>query len=324
MSKNVTPASRARRAVATADCSSLPQKTDTSGAVPIPSRLTRRPVRPTATSCMDRSVTPFRSAVEISSVYGKGMRRKLFRKLSAAGGQATLKTVEGEAATPRVRAWGTQAARRRRRAGGLGGSAAIAPASRRCPDPPRHLDLRRAGRLGERHGRHAGRGRPPDLRRVASDVYWRATGPRCGRRSAAWSSADAGVRRRPGGGRRAGPAAQHHPAGRHRQRRARGWRWRRACSSSSVASRGPTAVAAIAVFFFVFVSTTVGLGAAPAAAHDVASVLGASRVPARCGRCSSRRRGRRSPTGSSWPPRRRWPARSSASGTAPPVASACC
>ena len=41
--------------------------------------------------------------------------------------------------------------------------------------------------------------------------------------------------------------------------------------------RGPTAVAALAVFFFVFISTTVGLGAAPAAAHDVASVLGASR-----------------------------------------------
>ena len=38
--------------------------------------------------------------------------------------------------------------------------------------------------------------------------------------------------------------------------------------------RGPVAVAAIAVFFFVFVSTTVGLGAAPAAAHDVATALG--------------------------------------------------
>ncbi len=41
--------------------------------------------------------------------------------------------------------------------------------------------------------------------------------------------------------------------------------------------RGPTAVAALAVFFFIFISTTVGLGAAPAATHDVASVLGASR-----------------------------------------------
>lgn len=41
--------------------------------------------------------------------------------------------------------------------------------------------------------------------------------------------------------------------------------------------RGPVAVAAIAVFFFVFVSTTVGLGAAPAAAHDVATALGAPR-----------------------------------------------
>lgn len=40
--------------------------------------------------------------------------------------------------------------------------------------------------------------------------------------------------------------------------------------------RGPTAVAALAVFFFVFISTAVGLGAAPASAHDVASVLGAS------------------------------------------------
>ncbi len=42
-------------------------------------------------------------------------------------------------------------------------------------------------------------------------------------------------------------------------------------------SRGPTAVASLAVFFFVFISTTVGLGAAPKAAHDFASVLGASR-----------------------------------------------
>jgi sulfonate transport system permease protein len=42
-------------------------------------------------------------------------------------------------------------------------------------------------------------------------------------------------------------------------------------------SLGPTAVAALAVFFYIFISTTVGLGAAPAAAHDVASVLGATR-----------------------------------------------
>lgn len=42
--------------------------------------------------------------------------------------------------------------------------------------------------------------------------------------------------------------------------------------------RGPTAIAAIAVFFFIFISTTVGLGAAPAAAHDFATVLGASRL----------------------------------------------
>ena len=42
--------------------------------------------------------------------------------------------------------------------------------------------------------------------------------------------------------------------------------------------RGPVAVAALAVFFFIFISTTVGLGAAPQAAHDVASVLGAGRL----------------------------------------------
>jgi ABC-type nitrate/sulfonate/bicarbonate transport system permease component len=42
--------------------------------------------------------------------------------------------------------------------------------------------------------------------------------------------------------------------------------------------RGPVAVAAIAVFFFVFVSTTIGLGAAPAAAHDIATALGAGRL----------------------------------------------
>ena len=38
--------------------------------------------------------------------------------------------------------------------------------------------------------------------------------------------------------------------------------------------RGPTAVAALAVFFFIFISTTVGLSAAPAATHDVATALG--------------------------------------------------
>lgn len=41
--------------------------------------------------------------------------------------------------------------------------------------------------------------------------------------------------------------------------------------------QGPAAVAALAVFFFVFVSTSVGLGAAPVAAHDVMTALGASR-----------------------------------------------
>ena len=41
---------------------------------------------------------------------------------------------------------------------------------------------------------------------------------------------------------------------------------------------GPVAVAALAVFFFVFISTAVGLGAASEAVHDVASVLGASRL----------------------------------------------
>ena len=82
--------------------------------------------------------------------------------------------------------------------------------------------------------------------------------------------------------------------------------------------RGPVAVAAIAVFFFVFVSTTVGLGAAPG--------CGARRARPRSGAPRRRRvwsvqlpaaAGRRSSTGSSWPPRPRWPARSSASGTAP-------
>jgi sulfonate transport system permease protein len=41
--------------------------------------------------------------------------------------------------------------------------------------------------------------------------------------------------------------------------------------------RGPAAVAALAVFFYVFVSTSVGLSAAPVAAHDVMSALGAGR-----------------------------------------------
>ena len=67
-----------------------------------------------------------------------------------------------------------------------------------------------------------------------------------------------------------------------------------------------------AVFFYVFISTTVGLSAAPAAVHDIASVLGASRFQ-RMWLVQLRRRGRRSRTGSAG--RRRWPAPSSASGT---------
>ena len=42
-------------------------------------------------------------------------------------------------------------------------------------------------------------------------------------------------------------------------------------------SQGPVAVAALAVFFPIFVSTSVGLAAAPAATHDVATALGAGR-----------------------------------------------
>ena len=41
--------------------------------------------------------------------------------------------------------------------------------------------------------------------------------------------------------------------------------------------RGPAAVAALAVFFYVFVATSTGLGAAPRAAHDVLTALGAGR-----------------------------------------------
>ncbi len=42
-------------------------------------------------------------------------------------------------------------------------------------------------------------------------------------------------------------------------------------------SQGPVAVAALAVFFPIFVSTSVGLAAAPAATHDVATALGVGR-----------------------------------------------
>ena len=86
---------------------------------------------------------------------------------------------------------------------------------------------------------------------------------------------------------------------------------------------GPTAVAALAVFFFVFVGATVGLSAAPRSAHDVLTALGAPRRSA-CGRCNCPAVGRRSSTDSSSPPPRRWPAPSSASGTAPSVGSASC
>ncbi len=41
--------------------------------------------------------------------------------------------------------------------------------------------------------------------------------------------------------------------------------------------QGPVAVAALAVFFPIFVSTSVGLAAAPAATHDVATALGVGR-----------------------------------------------
>ena len=81
--------------------------------------------------------------------------------------------------------------------------------------------------------------------------------------------------------------------------------------------RGPTAVAAIAVFFYVFVvdHRRPRLGRAQLArrAHRARR---AAVVPA-CAPSSCRAAGRRCSTGSSSPPRRRSPARSSASGTAP-------
>ena len=186
-----------------------------------------------------------------------------------------MRTVEGEAATPR-RETVTRASPTRPRV--LAGRPL--PAARRRPDPARHLDLRRAGRLGERHGRHAGRGRGTDLRRVERRVLAGPEGhhlvgvPRSRHRRLA------GVRRP-----RSSP-----PECRSCAAASRGWprsptprpgsRWPRASSSSSARAAVPPRSPHLAVFFFVFISTTVGLSAAPAAAHDVASVLGCEPVPA--------------------------------------------
>ena len=150
------------------------------------------------------------------------------------------------------------------------------PCLRRSPAPC-HLDLRRARRLGQRHGRDAGRSRGADLRRVERHLPAGPEGHRLVGLPRSPHRRVAGVRRL-----RSSP-----PACRSCVAASRGWprsptphpgsRWPPASSSSSARARGPTAVAALAVFFFVFISTTVGLSAAPAAVHDVASVLGASR-----------------------------------------------
>ena len=138
--------------------------------------------------------------------------------------------------------------------------------------------------------------------------------------STAWSAfrglliGVAGVHRRAHRRWGAVPAPEHHQAGRHRQRRPVG-RGGPCLIIILGKSLGPTAVAALAVFFYVFISTTVGLSAAPAAVHDVASVLGASRFPAHVARAAH----------PAWPSiadgllaaPRHWPAPSSASGTEP-------
>ena len=53
----------------------------------------------------------------------------------------------------------------------------------------RAVDHRRAGRLGERHGRHAGRGRSARSSARPATCTGGRRGPPCGRRRAAWSSA---------------------------------------------------------------------------------------------------------------------------------------
>ena len=81
-----------------------------------------------------------------------------------------------DAAPSPVRRRGDRAAR---------GSPPLAGVRRRA----RAVDRRRAGRLGERHGRHAGRGDRPDRRRRPATCTGGRRGPRCGRRPAACSSA---------------------------------------------------------------------------------------------------------------------------------------
>ena len=174
--------------------------------------------------------------------------------------------------------------------------AALMLARRRRGAAARAVDRRRARRLGERHGRHAGRGRRADRRRAtpATSTPGRPTATVWSAAARASSIGGAlGVRRRARRRGRPGPAPRHHPARRDRQRRAVGRGRARACSSSSAATgdrrRSPPSPCSSSCSS----STTVGLVAPRrGSAHDV---LHRARRPARVrgsAPCSSRRAGR--------------------------------
>ena len=176
------------------------------------------------------------------------------------------------------------------------------------------------GRAGwaRRHGRHAGRGARADRRRLARRVLPGDGGHGRGRRPVGLligGSARLPRRARsPRPSRRCGAASPAWPPSPTPRR---GSPSRRACSSSSVATVGRRRSPRSPCSSSCSSSTTVGLGAAPRSAHDVLTALGA--------RAGSRVWSVQLPgvlavgrsTGSSWPRRPRWPAPSSASGTAP-------
>ena len=166
-----------------------------------------------ATAAPQRRSPAWPLAPTISSVYGAGVRRKCSRGPSA-GRQAPLRAVEGEADTPR------------------GGARGRAPVSELVGPAGLTSSLPVLGALlllaiwiyGGRAGWASGMVVTPAkaIEPIFGDsrgVYWRAVGRPPGRPSAASSSEDRWRSSPRSGRRRAVPAAEHHQAGRHRQRR---------------------------------------------------------------------------------------------------------
>ena len=195
---------------------------------------------------------------------------------------------------------------------------------RRLAVVARAVDRRRPGRLGERDGRHAGRGDRPIVG-DSRDVYWRAT------KATVWAAFRGLVIGGPLAFIAALVAAAVPTLRRSITRlaaiaNAAPWVAVAPCLIVMLGrDRGPVAVAAIAVFFFVFVldlgrarlphrarPTTCSRRSAPAAARRVRSV----QLPAMLAVAARRAQARGTGVAGG--------RRSSASGTAPTVGSACC